>query len=147
MCCHRGLFCQAKDGFAPATMKGILPLRHTSSVGSFCWQMWNDLVLGPPQPLIVERTEDSGLPLEQAITRQRMRPGSGSLCLRVTTDGPTRVLQILDVNRPATRAYATLEEKHQDRTQLITAEQKSRPALAEKDQNEIQIIIMAKGGI
>ena len=51
----------------------------------------NDLVLGPSQSLIVERTEDSGLPLEQAITRQRMRPGSGSLCLRVTTDGPTRV--------------------------------------------------------
>ena len=51
----------------------------------------NDLVLGPPQPLIVERTVDSGLPLEQAITRQRMRPGSGRLCLRVTTDGPTRV--------------------------------------------------------
>lgn len=62
----------------------------------------NDLVLGPPQPLIVERTVDSGLPLEQAITRQRMRPGSGSLCLRVTTDGPTRVLQILDVNKPTT---------------------------------------------
>ena len=58
----------------------------------------NDLVLGPPQPLIVERTEDSGLPLEQAITRQRMRPGSGSLCLRVTTDGPTRVRHLFQYN-------------------------------------------------
>jgi len=129
MCSHRGLFCQAKDGFAPAAMRG------------------NDLVLGPPQPLIVERTVDSGLPLEQAITRQRMRPGSGSLCLRVTTDGPTRVLQILDVNKPATRAYATLEEKNQERPQLITAEQKTGQALAEKSQREVQIIVTAKGGI
>ena len=62
----------------------------------------NDVVLGPIQPLIVERMEDTGVPLEQAICRQRMRPGSGSLCVRIYTDGPTRVLQISDVSKVAT---------------------------------------------
>ena len=62
----------------------------------------NDLVLGPTQPLVLERTTDGGAPVEQAISRQRMRPGSGSLGLCVSTDGPTRVLQILDIHRQPT---------------------------------------------
>ena len=45
------------------------------------------------------------------------------------------------------RAYATLEEKNQERPQLITAEQKTGQALAEKSQREVQIIVTAKGGI
>ena len=46
----------------------------------------------------MERT-DLGVPIEQAISRQRLRPGSGTLCVRVTTDGPTRVLQVMDINK------------------------------------------------
>ena len=42
-----------------------------------------------------ERTSD-GIPIEQAICRKRLRPGSGFLSISITTDGPTRVLQIAD---------------------------------------------------
>lgn len=59
----------------------------------------NDLVLGPTQPVTLERTSSSDVPIEQAITRQRMRPGSGNLSIRVSTDGPTRVLQVVDINK------------------------------------------------
>lgn len=41
---------------------------------------------------------ENGVPLEQAISRQRLRPGSGVLAVKVDTDGPTRVLQITDVH-------------------------------------------------
>jgi len=60
----------------------------------------SDVILGPPQPVSIERTP-LGIPIEQSISRQRLRPGSGSLCVRVTTDGPTRVLQVIDVNKPS----------------------------------------------
>ncbi|ELT97897.1 hypothetical protein CAPTEDRAFT_149660 [Capitella teleta] len=37
--------------------------------------------------------------MEMAIHRQKLRPGSGFLSVRVVTDGPTRVLQITDINQ------------------------------------------------
>ena len=46
-------------------------------------------------------TMPNGVPLEQAICRQRLRPGSGLLAVKVDTDGPTRVLQIIDVHMKA----------------------------------------------
>jgi vacuolar protein sorting-associated protein 13D len=58
----------------------------------------SDLVLGPALPVCFDRTPE-GVPVEQAISRQRLRPGSGFLTVKVTTDGPTRVLQILDVKQ------------------------------------------------
>ena len=42
-----------------------------------------------------ERTAE-GIPIEQAICRKKLRPGSGFLSVSITTDGPTRVLQIAD---------------------------------------------------
>lgn len=36
-------------------------------------------------------------PIEQCVGKQRLRPGSGNLSIRVTTGGPTRVLQVLDI--------------------------------------------------
>lgn len=36
-------------------------------------------------------------PIEQQVGRQKLRAGSGFLSVRVTTDGPTRVLQVLDI--------------------------------------------------
>lgn len=53
--------------------------------------------MGPPQ-LVHYGTMENGVPLEQAISRQRLRPGSGVLAVKVDTDGPTRVLQITDVH-------------------------------------------------
>lgn len=51
----------------------------------------SEAVLGP-------RT-DSGrgmVPIEQAVSRMKMRPGSGCLVVTVASDGPTRVLRIVD---------------------------------------------------
>lgn len=38
------------------------------------------------------------IPSEILIERQKLRPGSGVLNVKVVTDGPTRVLQITDIN-------------------------------------------------
>ena len=58
----------------------------------------SEVVLGPSAPVCFMRMPD-GCPIEQAISRQRLRPGSGFLSVKVTTDGPTRVLQITDVKQ------------------------------------------------
>lgn len=50
----------------------------------------SEAVLGP-------QTHCNPPPIEQKVGRQRLRPGSGYLSVRVTTDGPTRVLQVLDI--------------------------------------------------
>lgn len=55
------------------------------------------MVLGPPQPICHQKTED-GVPVEQAVSLQKLRPGSGILSLRVHADGPTRVLEVTDRN-------------------------------------------------
>ena len=52
-------------------------------------------MLGPSQSVTYMRMP-SGIPAEQAIHWQRLRPGSGCLCVKIITDGPTRVLQISD---------------------------------------------------
>lgn len=38
-----------------------------------------------------------GVPFEQAISRQKLRPGSGFLSVNITTDGPTKVVEITDI--------------------------------------------------
>jgi vacuolar protein sorting-associated protein 13D len=53
-------------------------------------------VLGPPQPVCHQLTH-TGVPLEQAVSRQRLRPGSGFLAVKIITDGPTSVLHISDI--------------------------------------------------
>lgn len=57
-----------------------------------------EAVLGPPQP-VTHRLTEEGVPLEQAVSRQRLRPGSGFLAVNVLTDGPTRVLEITDIKQ------------------------------------------------
>ena len=61
------------------------------------------MVLGPPLSVTHERTAE-GIPIEQAICRKRLRPGSGFLSVSITTDGPTRVLQIADSKNKVTKA-------------------------------------------
>ncbi|KAK3881484.1 hypothetical protein Pcinc_014068 [Petrolisthes cinctipes] len=98
LCCkHYNMFVQAKDGFL-----GLQP----DAGGS--WQLWNDVVLGPPQ-LVQYGTMSNGVPVEQAVSRQRLRPGSGLLAIRVVTDGPTRVLQVTDVHSKNTSLVARTE--------------------------------------
>ena len=44
-------------------------------------------------------TQGNNIPPEMCVERQRMRPGSGMLTVKVVTDGPTRVLQITDIKQ------------------------------------------------
>nr|XP_018896804.1 PREDICTED: vacuolar protein sorting-associated protein 13D isoform X1 [Bemisia tabaci] len=97
-CAHNNMCVQAKDGFF-----GLRP----DSSGQF-WQKWSEAVLGPPQAVCHQRTPE-GVPLEQAVSRQRLRPGSGFLSGCVTTDGPTIVLQISDIHEK--QDYASMEDK------------------------------------
>ncbi|XP_071050524.1 intermembrane lipid transfer protein Vps13D isoform X2 [Onthophagus taurus] len=75
-CAHNNMCVQAQDGF-------------------FGLRQGNSAVLGLPQP-VCHRTMQNGVPLEQAVSRQRMRPGSGFLDVEISTDGPTKVLSISD---------------------------------------------------
>ena len=56
----------------------------------------NDVVLGPAQSVTYYRLP-SGIPAEQAIHWQRLRPGSGCLSVKTIMDGPTIVLQVADL--------------------------------------------------
>ncbi|KAH6934672.1 hypothetical protein HPB50_026800 [Hyalomma asiaticum] len=77
LCCQLpGMFVQPRDGF------------HGLRRG-------NDVVLGPPQPVSFE-CMPNGVPLEQAVTNQKMRGGSGVLLVRVIPKGPTIVLCVSD---------------------------------------------------
>ncbi|KAG8283042.1 hypothetical protein J6590_023572 [Homalodisca vitripennis] len=85
LCCvHNNMCVQAKDGF-------------------FGLRQGSEVVLGPSC-----LTQERSVPLEQLVNRQRLRPGSGFLTVKVLTDGPTRVLQVTDVND--SRIVAVVEE-------------------------------------
>ncbi|XP_025991492.2 vacuolar protein sorting-associated protein 13D isoform X3 [Solenopsis invicta] len=83
-CAHKNMCVQSKDGFM-----GLYE-------GS-------EAVLGP-------QTHSNPPPIEQRVGRQKLRPGSGFLSIRVTTDGPTRVLQVLDI-KERKKTFALLEER------------------------------------
>ncbi|XP_063884386.1 intermembrane lipid transfer protein VPS13D-like isoform X2 [Scylla paramamosain] len=145
LCCiHVNMFVQAKDGFL-----GLIPGSHSG--GS--WQLWNDVVLGPPQ-LVQYDTLANGVPLEQAISRQRLRPGSGMLSVRVDTDGPTRVLQITDVHSKGASAVARTESG--DWVSLVeeggttTIKKTSAATQQSKDESglhEMELQLKLQGGI
>ncbi|XP_055514974.1 LOW QUALITY PROTEIN: intermembrane lipid transfer protein VPS13D [Leucoraja erinacea] len=65
-----------------------------------------EVVLGPEPTLGLEP-----VPVEQQFINQKMRPGSGVLCLRVIPDGPTRVLQITDLQHRRTNRSLTGTEE------------------------------------
>lgn len=58
-----------------------------------------EAILGPSTPNVKTKMD---LPIEMMVGRQKMRPGSGFLSVKVITDGPTRVLQIMDVTHQVT---------------------------------------------
>ncbi|XP_043601959.1 vacuolar protein sorting-associated protein 13D isoform X2 [Bombus pyrosoma] len=83
-CAHKNMCVQSKDGFM-----GL----HEGS----------EAVLGP-------QMHTNPPPIEQCVGRQKLRPGSGFLSITVTTDGPTRVLQVLDI-KERKKTFALLEER------------------------------------
>lgn len=66
--------------------------------------------MGLPQPICYQLTE-TGIPLEQAVSRQRLRPGSGLLSVRINMDGPTRVLTVWDIKVSEERRFAKPDER------------------------------------
>ncbi|XP_026669305.1 vacuolar protein sorting-associated protein 13D isoform X1 [Ceratina calcarata] len=92
-CAHKNMCVQSKDGF--------MGLNEGGSVAR--WQMWSEAVLGP-------QIHTNPPPIEQRVGRQKLRPGSGFLSVTVTTDGPTRVLQVLDIKEKK-KTFALLEER------------------------------------
>ena len=45
----------------------------------------------------VDATNTGAVPLHMMVSRQKLRSGSGCLSVRVTMDGPIRVLEIVDI--------------------------------------------------
>jgi len=58
-----------------------------------------EAVLGPALLQSLPRAVAVEVAPELAIARQKSQEGSGVLCVKVVTDGPTRVLQITDVTQ------------------------------------------------
>ncbi|XP_044753631.1 vacuolar protein sorting-associated protein 13D [Coccinella septempunctata] len=88
-CAHYNMCVQAQDGFY-----GLRP--------------GNTVVLGLPSTNSRKMT-DKGVPIEQAVGRQRLRPGSGFLSVEIIMDGPTRVLVIKDMKEK--NFYATSDDR------------------------------------
>ncbi|XP_043480928.1 vacuolar protein sorting-associated protein 13D isoform X1 [Leptopilina heterotoma] len=129
LCCvHRNMCVQSKDGF--------MGLNEGGSVAR--WQMWSEAVLGP-------ETHCSPPPIEQRVSRQRLRPGSGFLSVRVTTDGPTRVLQILDI-KERNRTFALLEER--DWLNIAINQRTNQPEIDQTiDSRELRLNVNLQAGL
>lgn len=94
-CAHRNTCVQAHGG--------LMGLRHGPAA-----------VLGATSDAPAHRPHKIGsVPIEQAVGKQRMRPGSGLLAVELTTDGPTRVVRITDMKQREplkARAFADNED-------------------------------------
>lgn len=104
----------------------------------------NSAVLGLPQP-VCHKLTDTGIPIEQAISPQRLRPGSGCLTVTITMDGPTRVVSVKDAKE--SQVYATPDEREWSSIAL-----KQRPNLSrhfsqndENNNKELQLTVHLEG--
>ncbi|XP_015503784.1 vacuolar protein sorting-associated protein 13D isoform X5 [Parus major] len=96
-----------------------------------------EVVLGPDNSLELL----GPVPPEQQFTNQKMRPGSGVLTVRVVPDGPTRVLQISDLNqRRNDRSFSEGEE-------LPVTEQDLRKFKNPDTERELEVLVKLEGGI
>ncbi|CAH1134889.1 unnamed protein product [Ceutorhynchus assimilis] len=123
LCCdHYNMCVQSEDG--------IYGLREGSAA-----------VLGLPLP-ICHKLTDKGVPLEQAVEFQRLRPGSGTLSVKISMDGPTQVITIKDVQE--TRTYALPDDR-----EWGTISQRPKLSLPDETintgKNELQFNLDLKG--
>ncbi|XP_066594830.1 intermembrane lipid transfer protein Vps13D isoform X2 [Prorops nasuta] len=121
LCCvHKNMCVQSKDGFM-----GL----HEGS----------EAVLGP-------QTHTNPPPIEQRVGRQKLRPGSGFLSISVTTDGPTRVLQVLDI-KERKKTFALLEER--DWSHIAVTHRPAQPNAGTEDFNskELQLNVNLPAGL
>lgn len=88
-------------------------------------------MLGPAQSVTYYRMPN-GIPAEQALHWQRLRPGSGCLSVKTITDGPTRVLQVTDfIIKPPNREDPIINS----------------PDSAEAKSNQLQLQMRFKKGL
>ncbi|CAH1990127.1 unnamed protein product [Acanthoscelides obtectus] len=126
LCCdHHNMCVQAMDGF-------------------YGLRAGNAAVLGLPQPVCHKVTE-KGLPIEQHIEHQRLRPGSGFLSVDIHMDGPTQVISIKDIKE--SKVYASPDDR-----EWGTISQSQRPNLSSTDEvpspensKELQFGVNLKG--
>ena len=78
---------------------------QSRSVDVVCGRMFagGEAVLGPASFQLLSRAVPVEVSPEMAVDRQKSQEGSGVLCVKVITDGPTRVLQITDVTQQVCR--------------------------------------------
>lgn len=124
LCCdHYNMCVQSEDGF--------FGLREGSAA-----------VLGLPQP-VCHKLTDKGIPIEQAVEPQRLRPGSGVLTININMDGPTQVITIMDVKEK--RVYALSDDREwgtiSQRPRLTVGEDED----TKKDNSELQFNLNLKG--
>ncbi|XP_043916363.1 vacuolar protein sorting-associated protein 13D [Protopterus annectens] len=95
-----------------------------------------EVVLGPePSVGLLEP-----VPPEQQFVNQKMRPGSGALSVKVIPDGPTRVLQICDLNQRKNNFSSGQEE-------FPTTESELRKMMNPDTDQELEVIVKLKDGI
>ncbi|XP_060026866.1 intermembrane lipid transfer protein VPS13D isoform X2 [Erinaceus europaeus] len=96
-----------------------------------------EVVLGPDTSMELL----GPVPPEQQFTDQKMRPGSGVLCVRVIPDGPTRALQIADFSqRKSDRSSYEVDE-------LPVTEQELRKLRNPDTEQELEVLVKLEGGI
>uniref|UniRef100_A0A4W3GI10 Vacuolar protein sorting 13 homolog D n=1 Tax=Callorhinchus milii TaxID=7868 RepID=A0A4W3GI10_CALMI len=97
-----------------------------------------EVVLGPePSAGLLEP-----VPAEQQFSNQKLRPGSGVLALRVIPDGPTRVLQITDLQQR--RSNRSLTGAEDCLTPEISEVRKMKNLEAKQ---ELEVLVKLDGGI
>ncbi|XP_027026540.2 vacuolar protein sorting-associated protein 13D isoform X1 [Tachysurus fulvidraco] len=146
-----GLAAVTNNSYEPLMLKRQDPRRSTTQTWHFCSGM---LTCGLPRLVVqvkggisglydgaeVVLGPDSGLlekPPEQQFINQKMRPGSGVLSVQVVPDGPTRVLQISDLN-----------QRRNNRTSLSTEENQNKENTLKKDpEGELEVLINLEEGV
>ncbi|KAG1679364.1 Vacuolar protein sorting-associated protein 13D [Nymphon striatum] len=123
-CAYNNMYVQANDGF-------------------YGLKAGNEVVLGLSQPVSHARMTN-GIPVEQAVERQRFRSGSGVLSVSVVPDGPTRVLRIVAVPKSSSENdFVVVEERN---CEVDVGEISSNNPVKSK-QFEFQLDVQLNGGI
>ncbi|XP_058265240.1 intermembrane lipid transfer protein VPS13D isoform X5 [Hemibagrus wyckioides] len=146
-----GLAAVTDNSYEPLMLKRPDTRRSTTQTWHFCSGM---LTCGLPRLVVqvkggvsglydgaeVVLGPDSGLiekPPEQQFINQKMRPGSGVLSVQVVADGPTRVLQVSDLN-----------QRRINRTSPSTEEKQNKENARKKDtEDELEVLINLEDGV
>ncbi|KAG5879440.1 hypothetical protein JTB14_025696 [Gonioctena quinquepunctata] len=123
-CDHYNMCVQSMDGFY-----GLRP--------------GNAAVLGLPQPVCYKLTEQ-GIPIEHAIERQRLRPGSGFLSVSILMDGPTQVISVKDYKEKS--IYAAPDDREWGTISLDQRPNLSKQeTIEDNDSRELQFGVHLRG--